>query len=129
MIDEYPILAVAAAAATGSTRMRGLKELRVKESDRLSATAAMLAAAGVRVEVEGDDLIVHGAGGPPRGGAQVETHMDHRIAMSALVLGMASRHAVRVDDSAFIETSFPGFAALMNGLAGNGGPGGPLEAA
>lgn len=130
MIDEYPVLAAAAAAAAGTTRMRGLKELRVKESDRLAATAALLAANGVRVEVEGDDLIVHGAGGPPAGGGLVETHMDHRIAMSALVLGLASRAPVRVDDTAFIETSFPGFAALMNALAGNGGPGealaGPL---
>jgi len=118
MIDEYPILAVAAAAARGTTRMRGLKELRVKESDRLSATAALLAANGVAVTVEGDDMIVQGAGGPPAGGGDVITHMDHRIAMSALVLGLASRAAVRVDDAAFIETSFPGFAALMNRLCG-----------
>jgi 3-phosphoshikimate 1-carboxyvinyltransferase len=118
MIDEYPILAVAAAAARGTTRMRGLKELRVKESDRLSATAALLAANGVAVTVEGDDMIVQGAGGPPAGGGDVITHMDHRIAMSALVLGLASRAPVRVDDAAFIETSFPGFAALMNRLAG-----------
>ena len=118
MIDEYPILAVAAAAARGTTRMRGLKELRVKESDRLAATAALLAANGVAVTVEGDDMIVQGAGGPPAGGGDVITHMDHRIAMSALVLGLASRAPVRVDDAAFIETSFPGFAALMNRLAG-----------
>jgi 3-phosphoshikimate 1-carboxyvinyltransferase len=118
MIDEYPILAVAAAAARGTTRMRGLKELRVKESDRLAATAALLAANGVAVTVEGDDMIVQGAGGPPAGGGDVVTHMDHRIAMSALVLGLASRAPVRVDDAAFIETSFPGFAALMNRLCG-----------
>ena len=118
MIDEYPILAVAAAAARGFTRMRGLKELRVKESDRLAATAALLAANGVRVTVEGDDMIVEGAGGPPVGGGDVVTHMDHRIAMSALVLGLASRAPVRVDDAAFIETSFPGFSELMNRLAG-----------
>ena len=118
MIDEYPILAVAAAAARGTTRMRGLKELRVKESDRLAATAALLAANGVHVTVEGDDMIVEGAGGPPAGGGDVVTHMDHRIAMSALVLGMAARAPVRVDDAAFIETSFPGFAALMNRLCG-----------
>jgi 3-phosphoshikimate 1-carboxyvinyltransferase len=98
--------------------MRGLKELRVKESDRLAATAALLAANGVAVSVEGDDMIVQGAGGPPAGGGDVVTHMDHRIAMSALVLGLASRAPVRVDDAAFIETSFPGFAALMNRLAG-----------
>lgn len=115
MIDEYPVLAVAAACATGTTRMRGLAELRVKESDRLSATAALLAANGARVEIEGDDLIVHGAAVPP-GGATIATHMDHRIAMSALVLGLATAAPVRVDDAAFIDTSFPGFAALMAGL-------------
>ena len=92
MIDEYPILAVAAAFAEGVTRMRGLKELRVKESDRLEATAAMLRDNGVKVEIEGDDLIVHGKGRAP-GGGLVATHMDHRIAMSALVLGTAQRRA------------------------------------
>jgi len=118
MIDEYPVLAVAAACATGITRMQGLKELRVKESDRLAATAALLAENGVRAEIEGDDLIVHGTGGPPPGGGFVTTQMDHRIAMAALVLGLAARAPVTVDDAAFIETSFPGFAALMNRLAG-----------
>jgi 3-phosphoshikimate 1-carboxyvinyltransferase len=113
MIDEYPILAVAAACATGSTRMRGLAELRVKESDRLSATAAMLAANGAQVEVDGDDLVVHGSNAAPDGGGQVATHMDHRIAMSALVLGLATKAPVGVDNAAFIDTSFPGFAALM----------------
>jgi 3-phosphoshikimate 1-carboxyvinyltransferase len=113
MIDEYPILAVAAACASGTTRMRGLRELRVKESDRLAATAAMLDANGARVEIEGDDLVVHGTGGPPAGGALVATHMDHRIAMSALVLGLAAIDPVAVDEAGFIETSFPDFAALM----------------
>lgn len=124
MIDEYPVLAVAAAAARGTTRMKGLAELRVKESDRLAATFALLAANGVRAEIEGDDLIVHGTGGAIPGGGVVETHMDHRIAMSALVMGLAARAPVGVDDAAFIDTSFPGFAALMNGLAG-GTPIGP----
>ncbi len=114
MIDEYPILAVAAAFAEGVTRMKGLQELRVKESDRLMATADMLRANGVTVEIEGDDLIVQG--GRPAGGAEVSTHMDHRIAMSALVLGLASENAVRIDDSAFIATSFPGFVELMRSL-------------
>ena len=118
MIDEYPVLAVAAAAARGTTRMRGLAELRVKESDRLSATAALLAANGIRAEIEGDDLIVHGTAGAIPGGGTVETHMDHRLAMSALVMGLAARSPVAVDDAAFIDTSFPGFATLMNGLAG-----------
>jgi 3-phosphoshikimate 1-carboxyvinyltransferase len=116
MIDEYPILAVAAAGAEGTTRMRGLKELRVKESDRLSATAAMLHANGVRVEIEGDDLIVHGMPGRIPGGATVATHMDHRLAMSALVFGLAAGAPIAVDDAAFIDTSFPGFTALMDGV-------------
>ena len=89
MIDEYPILAVVAAFASGTTRMRGLHELRVKESDRLAAVAAGLAAAGVAQAIEGDDLVVEG--GSPRGGGTVATHMDHRIAMSFLVMGLASR--------------------------------------
>jgi 3-phosphoshikimate 1-carboxyvinyltransferase len=117
MIDEYPILAVAAAFADGTTRMRGLKELRVKESDRLAATVALLTRNGVDVEVEGDDLIVHG-NGRASGGGLVETHMDHRIAMSALVLGLASEEPVTVDDAAFIATSFPGFVELMRSLGG-----------
>ncbi|RVT97030.1 3-phosphoshikimate 1-carboxyvinyltransferase [Rhodovarius crocodyli] len=116
MIDEYPILAVAAAAARGTTRMQGLHELRVKESDRLSATAALLQAAGVAVRIEGDDMIVDGGAIP--GGGTVVTHMDHRIAMSGLVLGLAAQKGMAVDDGAFIDTSFPGFAALMNRAAG-----------
>ena len=115
MIDEYPILAVAASFAEGVTRMRGLKELRVKESDRLAATADMLRANGVTVEIENDDLVVQGKG-RPAGGGEVKTRMDHRIAMSALVMGLGSENAMRVDDSAFIATSFPGFVELMRGL-------------
>jgi 3-phosphoshikimate 1-carboxyvinyltransferase len=117
MIDEYPILAVAAAFAQGRTVMRGLSELKVKESDRLAAIAAGLKACGARVSVEGDTLIVEGAGanGPP-GGATVATQMDHRIAMSFLVCGMAAREAVRVDDRRMIATSFPGFEAGMRRL-------------
>ncbi len=95
--------------------MHGLGELRVKESDRLGATAALLAANGVRVAIEGDTLIVHGEGTPP-GGGLVATHMDHRIAMSALVLGLFAAEPVRIDDSGFIGTSFPGFGALMRGI-------------
>jgi 3-phosphoshikimate 1-carboxyvinyltransferase len=116
MIDEYPVLAVACAFAQGTSRLRGLSELRVKESDRLSATAALLRANGARAEIEGDDLIVHGDGSLPAGGGTVATQMDHRLAMSALVLGSAAREAVAVDDASFIETSFPGFVGLMNGL-------------
>ena len=115
MIDEYPILAVLAACADGTTRMHGLAELRVKESDRLAATAALLHAAGAAVAVDGDDLLVTGHPALP-GGCTVATHMDHRLAMSALVMGLATRAPVAVDDAAFIDTSFPGFAALMRGL-------------
>ena len=115
MIDEYPILAVAASFAEGTTRMRGLQELRVKESDRLAATAGMLRAVGVEVAIEGDDLIVQGKG-RPAGGGEVATYMDHRIAMSALVMGLASENPVRIDDAAFIATSFPGFIEVMRSL-------------
>jgi 3-phosphoshikimate 1-carboxyvinyltransferase len=112
MIDEYLVLAVAAAYAEGTTIMRGLQELRVKESDRLEATAEMLRVNGVKVEVSGDDLIVEGRGHVP-GGGLVATHMDHRIAMSALVMGLAADTPVKVDDTAFIATSFPDFLPLM----------------
>ena len=114
MIDEYPILAVAAAFASGETRMRGLQELRVKESDRLAAVAAGLAAAGVERTMRGDDLIVEG--GTPRGGGTVATHMDHRIAMSFLVMGLASREPMTVDDAGMIATSFPEFRPAMERL-------------
>ena len=118
MIDEYPILAVAASFAEGTTRMRGLKELRVKESDRLEATAAMLRVNGVEVEIVDDDLIVHGRGRAPGGGV-VATHMDHRLAMSALMMGLGSDQPVGVDDAAFIATSFTGFVELMRSLGGD----------
>jgi 3-phosphoshikimate 1-carboxyvinyltransferase len=114
MIDEYPVLAVLCAAARGTSRLRGLAELRVKESDRLTATAALLRVNGVRAEIEGDDLIIHGGAIP--GGGVVETRMDHRLAMSALVLGQAADVPVRIDDARFIDTSFPGFISLMRGL-------------
>ncbi len=115
MIDEYPVLAVAAACAAGATRMCGLGELRVKESDRLALMADGLKRCGVQVEIDGDDLIVHGMVSPP-GGATIETAMDHRIAMSFLVLGCAAQQPIRIDDGGFIATSFPGFVELMNGL-------------
>ena len=115
MIDEYLVLAVAAAFAEGTTIMRGLHELRVKESDRLEATADMLRINGVKAEISGDDLIVEGRGHVP-GGGLVATHMDHRIAMSALVMGLGAEKAVRVDDTAFIATSFPNFIPMMRSL-------------
>jgi 3-phosphoshikimate 1-carboxyvinyltransferase len=115
MIDEYLVLAVAASFAEGTTTMRGLKELRVKESDRLAATANMLRVNGVKVEISGDDLIVEGRGHVP-GGGLVKTHMDHRIAMSALVMGLAADKGVKVDDTAFIATSFPDFIPMMRSL-------------
>jgi len=114
MIDEYPILSVAASFARGKTAMRGLEELRVKESDRLEAVARGLKANGVRYEIEGDDLIVQGGAVP--GGGTVTTHMDHRIAMSFLTMGLASEKPVTVDDVAMIATSFPEYQDLMRGL-------------
>ncbi|MFD2251344.1 3-phosphoshikimate 1-carboxyvinyltransferase [Pseudochelatococcus lubricantis] len=119
MIDEYPVLAVAAAFASGETRMRGLHELRVKESDRLQAVADGLAAAGVGVRIEGDDLIVTGGNGEVRGGGTAATHLDHRIAMAFLVLGLAARAGMRVDDGTMIATSFPTFVPLMRELGGD----------
>lgn len=121
MIDEYPILAVAAAFASGTTVMRGLGELRVKESDRLAAIASGLEACGVAVEPSGDDLAVHGRD-RPRGGAEVAAGLDHRIAMAFLVLGGATSEPVTVDGAETIETSFPGFRGLMNSLGAAIGP-------
>lgn len=117
MIDEYPILSVVASFATGKTIMRGVKELRVKESDRIDAMARGLEACGVTIEEDEDTLIVHGmgAGGMP-GGATAKTHLDHRIAMSFLVAGMAAQQPVTVDDASPIVTSFPIFEGLMTGL-------------
>ena len=117
MIDEYPVLAVLAAFAQGETRMRGLAELRVKESDRLAVTSAGLTACGVETAIEGDDLIVMGKGSVP-GGGTVETHMDHRIAMAFLTLGLGAEQPVTVDDVAIIATSFPAFVPQMTKLGG-----------
>ncbi len=116
MIDEYPVLAVAAACAEGPTRMTGLSELRVKESDRLGAMARGLAACGVKIEETADSLTVHGTGRPPAGDAMIAADLDHRIAMAFLVLGMISADPVGVDDGGPIATSFPGFVPFMNGL-------------
>jgi 3-phosphoshikimate 1-carboxyvinyltransferase len=116
MIDEYPILAVAAAFARGRTVMRGVGELRVKESDRVALMARGLKACGVAVQDAPQTLTVEGAGGAVHGGAEVTTHGDHRIAMSHLVLGLAAREPVTVDEPGMIATSFPGFVALMAGL-------------
>ena len=124
MIDEYPILAVVAAFAEGATRMEGLAELKVKESDRLAATAAGLKANGVAAEVSGDTLIVGGSA-RVRGGGTVETHLDHRIAMAFLTLGLAAERPVTVDDTTMVATSFPEFRSLMQGLGASfdDGPG------
>jgi 3-phosphoshikimate 1-carboxyvinyltransferase len=116
MIDEYPILAIAACFAEGTTRMEGLEELRVKESDRLAAVEAGLQASGVLTGSGPDWLEVSGGGAP--GGGRIATHMDHRIAMSFLVMGLASRSYTTIDDSRFIATSFPDFVGLMNGMGG-----------
>lgn len=116
MIDEYPVLAAVAAFASGDTVMHGLAELKVKESDRLAATAAGLEANGVKATIDGDTLIVHGTGGKVPGGGTVATHLDHRIAMAFLTMGLASEAPVTVDDTAMIATSFPEFIGLMQQL-------------
>jgi 3-phosphoshikimate 1-carboxyvinyltransferase len=116
MIDEYPILAVAAAFAEGRTVMRGIGEMRVKESDRIALMAAGLEACGVDVAEEPEGMIVTGSGRPPRGGALVETHGDHRIAMAHLVLGLGAQNPVKVDEPEMIATSFPTFRELMHSL-------------
>jgi len=123
MIDEYPILAMAAACARGRTVMHGLAELRVKESDRLAAVARGLAACGVAVEEGRDSLTVHGCDGRPPGGATIAAGLDHRIAMSFLVLGLAAERPVTVDDAAPIATSFPGFAETLAALGAAVRPG------
>lgn len=116
MIDEFPVLAVAAATAQGVTRMTGLAELRIKESDRLALMAKGLAACGVRVEETADSLTVHGCAGPPPGGTTIDARLDHRIAMSFLVLGATSENPIRVKQTETITTSFPDFAGVMNKL-------------
>ena len=125
MIDEYPILAAAAAFAEGATVMRGIGELRVKESDRIALMARGLEACGLVVREEPEGMTVIGSRGsnhPVRGGARVTTHGDHRIAMSHLVLGLAAEAPVTVDEPGMIATSFPGFVALMAGLGAQIGP-------
>ena len=116
MIDEFPVLAMAAACAEGTTRMTGLAELRVKESDRLAVVAEGLKACGVDLEMGEESLVIHGTGRPPKGGATIATHLDHRIAMSFLVLGGVTDEPVTIDDAAPIRTSFPNFVGLMNEL-------------
>lgn len=118
MIDEYPILAVAASFAQGTTVMRGLSELRVKESDRLQAVADNLNRMGALARIEGDDLIVEGQD-KVRGGVEIKTHLDHRLAMSALVMGLVTQEPVTVDDATTIDTSFPHFMEGMNHLGCN----------
>lgn len=119
MIDEFPILAIAAACADGTTYMTNLAELRVKESDRLTMIAQGLKACGVNLEMGEDSLTIHGNGKPPKGGAHIETALDHRIAMSFLILGLVSEEPTQIDDGTPIQTSFPDFKNLMNGLGAN----------
>jgi len=118
MIDEYPMLACLAAFAEGDTVMRGIGELRVKECDRIAATVAGLRACGVEATEEPEGMIVHGRGGEVPGGATVRTHLDHRIAMAFLTMGLGTREPVAVDDASPIATSFPGFRAMMESLGG-----------
>jgi len=116
MIDEYPVLAVAAAHAEGTSTMKGLTELRVKESDRLAAIVEGLKSCGLVADADGDELTIQGRGDNAPTGGLVRTHMDHRIAMSFLVLGLVSAAPVSLDDASSIETSFPDFAGSMASL-------------
>ncbi len=116
MIDEFPVFAMAASCADGTTKMTGLSELRVKESDRLAMIAQGLEACGVKLEMGEDSLTIHGNGKPPKGGASIETALDHRIAMAFLILGGVSIEPISIDDAAPIRTSFPNFVKLMNDL-------------
>ncbi len=125
MIDEFPVLFVAASFANGVTRCTGLEELRVKESDRLAVMAKGLESCGVKLEMGEDSLTIYGNGAPPQGGATIETALDHRIAMSFLVMGLAAQTPVRIDDIAPVATSFPNFVNLINGLTDKN----PLSAA
>ena len=121
MIDEFPILAIAAACAEGPTTMHGLKELRVKESDRLTAIIDGLVAAGIQATTTKDTLTIQGVNGRPQGGNRnaIKTHFDHRIAMSFLILGMCSQKPIVIDDGRSINTSFPNFVELINQIGGN----------
>ncbi len=122
MIDEFPILFIAAALAKGTTTTTGLEELRVKESDRLTTMAQGLKAIGARVEETADGLTIHGSGGTPfAGGATIETHLDHRIAMSFAVASLHARAPITIDDSTPITTSFPNFLPLMKSLGAEQG--------
>jgi 3-phosphoshikimate 1-carboxyvinyltransferase len=122
MIDEFPILAMAAACAEGSTIMTGLAELRVKESDRLLVVAEGLKACGVDLEMGEDSLTIHGTGTPPQGGATINAHLDHRIAMSFLILGTVTQRPIIIDDASPIRTSFPDFVELMSALGADIAP-------
>ncbi len=116
MIDDYPILAVAAACATGTTRIRACSELRLTMGDRLSSIAAMLTLNGIKVEIDGGDLVVHGDGAPPAGGGRIETPMGRSLGISALILGLAAVIPVEVNDGTAIDSGFPDFVPLMHGL-------------
>jgi 3-phosphoshikimate 1-carboxyvinyltransferase len=119
MVDEFPVLFIAAALASGTSVFRGLEELRVKESDRIAVMAEGLRRIGAVVEEMEDGLTIHGSGGEAfKGGGVIETHLDHRIAMSFAVAGLASREGVSIDSMEAVATSFPGFEAMLAGLAG-----------
>ena len=116
MIDDYPILAIAASMANGTSIFRGLSELKVKESDRLLGIYNILSKNGIHTSIEDDNLIINGNVEGPKGGALIETNLDHRIAMSSIILGMVSDEPIKVDDTETIKTSFPDFIELMKKL-------------